>query len=72
MNNKQKVISKLKGKHKVLCPKCKNDIFIKRVMEKCAVWTDEGYTEDDYIEYVDTDEYRCEVCKYKMKEKDFV
>lgn len=72
MDNKQAVLRKLRGKHNVQCPKCKSEIFYKKTIEKTKIVVNEEYTEDDYIEYIDTEEYRCCECNRKLREGEMI
>lgn len=71
VDERQAVINKLKENHKVRCPKCKCEDFLKKTIERVNIWIKSNSVEADYCEFIDTEEYRCNDCNYKLKDKDF-
>jgi DNA-directed RNA polymerase subunit RPC12/RpoP len=68
----EEICEALEGRHKVRCSKCQSTKFIKTWCEEVEinVDTDEGSTEDDYLQVVGDEVYKCSKCGRKLKEEE--
>jgi hypothetical protein len=69
---KEEICDALEGKHKVKCPKCKSEKFIKTCREIVEIKVAPDIIEDDYIAEIINEYYECARCCRELREEEMI